>query len=155
MYDSNYWPGQFLWAATCKYPYYLGLACKWSDNLKYFQSCTYTAALFNPCIFKLDSCNYWNTCSNVKENNIVRNLNISPNPSSYETILKIDLLSEINTTIEIYDISGRKVKTIINEKLLAGENSIKIDLTDFQNGYYFVRIKSKEFELNSPVIISR
>jgi hypothetical protein len=156
MYESYYGPGQFSWvSSSCKYPYHLGLSCKFSDNVKQFQSCTYTLAQMNGCFFKYDSCNYWNTCSAIAEHNVVRDLRLVPNPATQETELDINVAEEVNMVIEIYDLSGRKVKHISSGNFLPGETSIKLNISDVEQGYYFIRLSGKDFELNTPLIITR
>lgn len=155
MYNWYFAPGQFSWGTgACKYPYALGVACKFTDNIKDFQSCTYQLALMNSCIFKSDSCNYWNTCSGINELNKVKDFLIAPNPASTKVNISIELEDPCIAVFDIYDISGRKVRTIPTEKLNAGKNSIEFNVTDLENGMYFIRTKSADFELSYPIIIA-
>lgn len=153
LYNSFYGGGQFLMGPGCKYPYFFGVSCKYSDNLKQFQSCTYTSATFNGCIFKYDSCNYWNTCSGINEMEIVKYLSVSPNPAFNQCSISIELGENILAAIELYDVSGRKIKTISNEKFPAGKNEIKFDVSELMNGLYFIKAKSENFNLNYPLLI--
>jgi hypothetical protein len=155
MYESYYGMGQFGWSSSsCKYPYHFGLACKYSDNIKQFQSCTYTLAQANGCFFKYDSCNYWNTCSAIAEHHAVRDLRLAPNPAAQETELVINVAEDVNIAIDIYDLSGRKVKRISSGSFQPGETSVKLDLSDVEQGYYFIRVSGKEFELNTPLVVT-
>lgn len=157
LYQSYYGPGMFSFggSSTCSYPYGLGLACKYSNNEKYFQSCTYVLAEMNNCIYKYDSCNYYTSCSGIKENISRINLKVTPNPTSENINLEIESANEEVITIDLYDVSGRKLKTLFNGKTLPGKNTITMDLTDYQSGYYFMKITGKDYIENSPVIIAR
>lgn len=154
MYNPFFAPGQFGWGFGCSYPYALGVACKYSDNIKEFQSCTYQLALTNGCISKVDSCNYWNTCSGINELNKVKDLLIAPNPAHTKITVSIELEDACSPIFEVFDVSGRKVKSIPQLKLAAGKNQFEVDLTDLQSGMYFLRTKNENFELNYPLIIS-
>lgn len=158
MYSSFYGMGQFgSWgpSPSCTYKYDIGLACKYTDSTKYFQSCTYTLAQTMGCIFKYDSCNYYNTCSGISEQSIVRDFRIAPNPASFETEVLISLNNESSVNISLFDLSGRRIKVFSSSELPAGEHAIKLDVTGIESGYYFIRAASREFELNTPFIISR
>jgi len=54
---------------------------------------------------------------------------IYPNPVNKNSTIEINLKSNSSVSIKIYDISGREVKSISKKHYLAGENSIKIDLS--------------------------
>lgn len=157
LYQSYYGPGMFSFGGSsiCSYPYGLGLACKYSNNEKYFQSCTYVLAEMNGCIYKYDSCNYYTSCSGIKENISIINLKVTPNPTSENINLEIESANEELITIDLYDVSGRKLKTLFNGKTLPGKNTVTMDLTNYQSGYYFVKIIGKDYTKNSPVIIAR
>lgn len=155
MYNWTFSPGQFSWGiGTCKYPYSLGVACKYSDNIKEFQSCTYQLALTNGCFFKQDSCNYWNTCSGINELNKVKDFLISPNPAQTKIKISIELESSCSPAFEIFDIGGRIVKSIPFEKLTTGKNQLEVDVTGIESGLYFVRVKEENFELHYPFVIT-
>lgn len=153
LYKNNYFNGMFNFGGPCKYPYELGVACKFSDYNKQYQSCTYSIALGFGCVFKLDSCNYWSNCGGINELNIVKNLSVAPNPAVTKCDIMLELDQNSATTIELYDISGRKIKTISSEKLKAGKNEITFDVSDLLNGLYFIKTKSEDFELSYPLII--
>jgi hypothetical protein len=152
--SSSYGPGQFVFASSgCKFPYYLGLACKFTDNVKYFQSCTYVTALSNGCIFKYDSCNYWNTCSGIKENSIIQYFSLYPNPAKDEVTLSLFINEEVPALIEIIDVLGRQVKLVYKDNLTTGENIIKFNSGDVTPGSYFINARIKERDFKTPFII--
>jgi hypothetical protein len=156
IYSMMYAPGQFSWGGpgSCSYPYALGLSCKYSDNVKQFQSCTYVLAQSNGCIFKYDSCNYWNTCSGIAEHSIIRDLRLAPNPATQQSELIINSAEQTGVLITIYDLSGRLVKKVANMDLNPGENTVKVKLDGMDEGYYFIRVSGKDFELNTPLVIT-
>jgi hypothetical protein len=154
MGQSNYVAGQFITSFSgCKYPYNIGLACKYSNNVKFFQSCTYITAQSYGCIFKYDSCNYWNTCSGIKENTLIQKLSLYPNPATNATVLNFFANEDMVITINVLDVMGRTVKTICMEKIVSGENTINLNLTGIQQGSYFLNVKVREQDIQTPFII--
>jgi hypothetical protein len=47
--------------------------------------------------------------------------------------------------INVYDISGKTVKTLVNEKQNAGTYEVKMDASGLSSGVYFYRINAGEF----------
>ena len=65
----------------------------------------------------------------------------SPNPFNEFTKIKFSLVKDSTVSIEVYNESGQKIKSLLNESLSAGEQSITIRATDFQKGVYFYSLK--------------
>jgi hypothetical protein len=155
--QSYYGPGMFSFggSSSCSYPYDLGLACKYSNNDKFFQSCTYQLAQMNNCIYKFDSCNYYTNCSGIKELTNVVGYKLVPNPTADITNLEIELANEETITVDLYDIFGRKIETLFNSRVSSDKTSIPLNLSKYQNGYYFIKTYGKDINLNNPIIIAR
>jgi hypothetical protein len=72
-----------------------------------------------------------------------------PNPFNPSTTLRFDIPS--NTTkpviINIYDIAGSVVKTVINERIESGYHEIQWNLTASSSGVYFVELRIGEKRL--------
>jgi len=73
------------------------------------------------------------TSLSVSQFNAVKT-KIFPNPTSKSVEIQCD---SVISLIEIFDIEGRKIETIINDGL-----SITVDLTDYQSGVYLLKIKT-------------
>jgi hypothetical protein len=71
-------------------------------------------------------------------------LNVYPNPIQKECCIKYNLPREAKVAISIYDVTGRLVKNIINEKQIAGKYSRVFDMTDLAQRVYFIRLKTKD-----------
>jgi len=72
-----------------------------------------------------------------------------PNPISSAATLSFRLAQAMPTQIELFDLRGRKVKTIHNGTLAQGEHRIGFDAVDDQHrrlatGIYFVRMQTTE-----------
>ena len=84
-------------------------------------------------------------------------LKVYPNPVTENSVISFSLLSEENVTITIYDILGRKVKTLFDEKA-SGNQIISWDLLSDANtrlsaGLYFISLTTPSFEENVKIIV--
>ena len=74
------------------------------------------------------------------------NAEIIPNPFYFSTNIQLILNQDAYVTIGIYDLTGRCVKSLINEFMLSGEHLVTWDATDdghvrINSGIYFCRIQ--------------
>ncbi|MCK4307543.1 T9SS type A sorting domain-containing protein [candidate division WOR-3 bacterium] len=65
---------------------------------------------------------------------------ISPNPFIHSTTIKYHLPTKSKVSLEIYDITGRTVKTLVNEEKEAGSYNISFDARGLSAGIYFVKL---------------
>lgn len=68
-----------------------------------------------------------------------------PNPFNPVTTIQFSLEQPAKTVLEVYDILGRKVSTLINEELKAGSHIQTWDARNFASGVYFYRLQSGQF----------
>ena len=66
---------------------------------------------------------------------------LSPNPFNQDIQMEFVLAREGETTVEIFDASGRLIRELLRENLGRGEHRITRD-TDLPSGLYYVRITS-------------
>ena len=74
-----------------------------------------------------------------------------PNPFNPQTSMRFDLPSPEKVLLEVYDVSGKKVKTLLNEQRSAGSYNVVWDGTNFDNqhvsaGAYFVRLVAGPYQ---------
>jgi len=77
--------------------------------------------------------------------NFPRTLKLSqnyPNPFNASTTISYSLSEPSDVAIEIYDILGRKIETIIQHSQPAGDNTILWNAEDVSSGLYFYRIQA-------------
>ena len=66
-----------------------------------------------------------------------------PNPFNPTTNISYVLPANQNVSLTIYDMIGRKVRTLVNDKFqTAGKHKIKFNAENLASGVYFYRIKS-------------
>jgi photosystem II stability/assembly factor-like uncharacterized protein len=68
-----------------------------------------------------------------------------PNPFNPSSKIKYQLSKSEYVMINVYDISGKTVKTLVNEKQNAGTYEVKMDASGLSSGVYFYRINAGEF----------
>ncbi|HOQ79839.1 MAG TPA: T9SS type A sorting domain-containing protein, partial [Candidatus Cloacimonadota bacterium] len=83
-----------------------------------------------------------------------------PNPFNPETTISFDMPIEEHISLEIYNIKGQKVKTLVNEKLVPGRYILKWNGTDQYNkpvssGIYFYKLKSASFTATKKMTLMK
>jgi hypothetical protein len=82
----------------------------------------------------------------------------APNPFNQLTAIRYQLKSPGHTSLKIYDLSGRVVRTLVNEEKEAGYYSTSWDRKnergeELSNGIYFYRLVSSDFEATKKMIL--
>lgn len=70
---------------------------------------------------------------------------VYPNPATDYTNVNYLIEKESMVTINVYDITGKLVETIKNEKETAGSHMFKYDLRQLTSGIYSIEIKTKNY----------
>ena len=83
-----------------------------------------------------------------------------PNPFYKETIIDFVLPKSSYTQIDVIDMDGEEVTSLVNDKLSSGYQKVRWDGTDDQgnviaNGVYFCRMKSQEKTTIQPITLLR
>jgi len=88
------------------------------------------------------------------ENILKFSLNISPNIIKDKGIFEIIIPEKQKINLSIYNVSGRKIITLLNDFLNPGIYKIKIDSKKFKKGIYFAILKGKEKKVKKFVILN-
>lgn len=81
------------------------------------------------------------TCTGVTElDETLNSISLAPNPVSEN--LNISFSNEIDELmgLELFDLTGRKIKTFDNKELISKQNTITINIENIQTGIYFLKI---------------
>lgn len=68
-----------------------------------------------------------------------------PNPFNPATELRYSLAADCHVRLEIYNILGRKVATLVNQRQRAGSRSLRWNASSFSSGVYFCRLQAGDF----------
>jgi hypothetical protein len=77
---------------------------------------------------------------------------IYPNPSASEVNVGFNFGSEKNLKIELYDAIGTCVKKLDETRFYSGSNSVKINLSGYPEGIYFLKITSQTDVFTGKII---
>ena len=69
----------------------------------------------------------------------------SPNPFNPTTTISFTLAKAGKTTVEVYNVAGQKIDTLVNSSLSAGSHSVTWNAAKFSAGVYFYTVKSGDF----------
>jgi len=95
------------------------------------------------------------TAVNTISQNKIINSSIYPNPASGNAEIDFSLTSSSNINIKIYDVTGRLVKTVLNDKKSAGSQQVQVNVEELQNGIYFYTIAGDGFSNTKKFIVSK
>ena len=86
----------------------------------------------------------------------VSSLKLTPNPASTYVDIEFDLNESNFCNLELLNLTGQSVKTILNEKRSAGSNKISLRTSDLASGTYIVKIETeKSIPQISKLVISK
>jgi hypothetical protein len=68
-----------------------------------------------------------------------------PNPFNPSTIIRFQIKDSKFVALKIYDILGREITTLLNEKLKAGIYEISFSINQLPSGIYFYKISTGDF----------
>lgn len=91
-------------------------------------------------------------------NEVVRSFELSqnyPNPFNPTTTIEYTIPSSEKVQIDIYNLLGQNVYTLINENQNAGNHFVTFDATQFSSGIYFYKIQAGSFTQTKKMILMK
>jgi photosystem II stability/assembly factor-like uncharacterized protein len=76
-----------------------------------------------------------------------------PNPFNPSTTIDYSIPRRSFVTITIFDLLGRKVTTMVNSEMAAGNHKVKFDGSSFSSGIYFYQLKVDDYFSNKKMIL--
>ena len=113
-------------------------------NVKFVNSNTAFASGYFGTVYKFDVTLITGISSTTQDLNYSLNQNY-PNPFNPETIISFSLPKQEYTTLKIYDILGKEIKTLVSGSLVAGNYSVKFNASYLPSGIYFYKLESGSF----------
>ncbi len=68
-----------------------------------------------------------------------------PNPFNPSTNLSFEIPEDCYVILNIYDIQGRRIKSLVNEKISAGRHNTTIDMDTNPGGVYFYHLQAGDY----------
>ncbi|MDP8221255.1 MAG: T9SS type A sorting domain-containing protein [Candidatus Stygibacter frigidus] len=69
-------------------------------------------------------------------------LRVYPNPFNPETSINFSIIDNQDVKLDIFNVKGQKVTTLLDSELEAGEHSIIWNAKNYSNGIYYLRLKT-------------
>ena len=81
-----------------------------------------------------------------------------PNPFNPETTIRYDILDPCIVNIEVYNLKGQKVRTLLNEAKTSGRHSVVFDAKDdrgnmLSSGVYFYRFTAGSYTSTRKMLL--
>jgi len=70
-----------------------------------------------------------------------------PNPFNPSTTINFNLSRNDRVTINIYNVLGRKIRTLVNGNFTAGQHSVEFNAQNLASGTYFYELKANNTHL--------
>jgi subtilisin family serine protease len=78
-------------------------------------------------------------------------LKVYPNPFNPTTTIRFTVKSNHATSLRVYNIAGKLVETIVNDKLLPGEYTYTWKASGLPSGIYFVQLKTPSSSITQKI----
>lgn len=65
---------------------------------------------------------------------------LAPNPVKEQATVTFELTESGSVTLEMLDITGRRIKLLVDQTLQAGSHSVEINVADISQGTYFLQL---------------
>ena len=93
--------------------------------------------------------NSWKSQNVTNQNSIEQTpLKIYPNPFNPNTKISYELNDDSYVIVEVFDVLGRKIKTLVDCKKEAGFYSVIFDASHLKSGIYFARLTVRQQDNN-------
>jgi hypothetical protein len=76
-----------------------------------------------------------------------------PNPFNPATKIKFQIAKLGGVQLKIYDILGREVATLVNEKLQPGTYEVEFDGSNYPSGVYFYKLETENFSQTKKLVL--
>lgn len=76
-----------------------------------------------------------------------------PNPFNPTTVIGYKLAVSSHVTLKVYDILGREVTTMVNERQIAGNHSVTFSAVNLPSGVYFYRLQAGSFSETKKLLL--
>jgi hypothetical protein len=76
-----------------------------------------------------------------------------PNPFNPSTVIKYSLAERSNVTLDVYDVLGKKVASLINSNQEAGTHQINFDASNLASGFYVYTLNTGNFTSSKKMML--
>ncbi len=76
-----------------------------------------------------------------------------PNPFNTRTVVSFSLPVDSKVSIKVYDVMGREVQTLVNERMGAGKYEVRFDGSGMTSGVYFYQMEAGNYSETRRMIL--
>ncbi|MDW8466751.1 MAG: T9SS type A sorting domain-containing protein [Chloroherpetonaceae bacterium] len=76
-----------------------------------------------------------------------------PNPFNPSTTIRFSIPTAENVQLDVFDVLGRKVATLVDQRLAAGTYTVQFNATNLSSGMYFYRISAGNFRQTMKMML--
>ncbi len=76
-------------------------------------------------------------------------------PQSASAVIDFRLPAEMDVTLQVHDMTGRQVASLLDGKQIAGLHTKTIDLSALQPGIYFYTLQTGDFSATKKLVVLR
>jgi hypothetical protein len=78
-----------------------------------------------------------------------------PNPFNPSTTVKYELPKASHVSLTVYDVLGREVSSLVNERMEAGVHEVKFDGSNLASGVYFYRLQAGDYVTTKKLLLMK
>ncbi|MFQ5869336.1 MAG: T9SS type A sorting domain-containing protein, partial [Candidatus Zixiibacteriota bacterium] len=76
-----------------------------------------------------------------------------PNPFNAKTTINYQLPVDAHVKLEVYNVLGEKVATLVNEKQEPGRGSVVWDASEVSSGLYFYKLTAGDYTVTKRMML--
>jgi hypothetical protein len=119
----------------------------------------YVADYYSLLIFELGPNGIWEEHHQIQTTG-PRLMQNEPNPFNLSTEIRYQVSGPSHVSLEVYDVAGRPIRVLVNEKMEAGSHRVvwdgeDVSGADVPSGVYFCRLKVGAFEATRKMTVLR
>jgi hypothetical protein len=78
-----------------------------------------------------------------------------PNPFNPTTTIEYSLEKTADITLEVYNVVGEKVTTLVKERKTAGEYRVSLDAANLSSGIYFYTLRAGDVNITKKMVLMK
>ena len=158
---NTYGPGKFAYLATSG-PYSLQpdesitfafASVHGLDKDDLFKNAIQCQKLYDSLFVNSDTATTVTEKSEISDNFILKQN--YPNPFNESTIIQYQLPNDLHITVKIYDLLGRELVTLVDQKQNVGLHTVRWNANELASGVYICKIDTGEFSETKKLVLLR
>jgi hypothetical protein len=150
VYINGYGPSEYHWGP------YEGLFDIPADSYSIENEIKYTSPAKSVQMIMIEAGNNRVTGTENETAEMPHSFNLRQNyPNPFNPVTRIDyqLPANIFTTLKVYDVVGREIETLVNERQSAGKHSVQFNAPRLSSGVYFYRLQAGNYSALKKLLL--